>query len=132
MNKKIVVIDDDQFDISMLRRGLEAAEIEIDVVSVIDSRSAVRVIRDENPDLAVVDLSMPHPNGFVVLAEVRADVHISHIKALILSGSTSVHDERKAHQLGANWYRVKPETLHGYRLLAAEISEFAAAAPRLE
>ncbi|WP_417426313.1 response regulator [Hoeflea sp.] len=129
MNKKIVVIDDDQFDISMLRRGFEAADVEIELVSVIDSRRAVCVIRDENPDLAVVDLSMPHPNGFVVLAGVRADAQISHLKAMILSGSTSVHDEHKAHQLGANWYRVKPETLQGYRLLAAEIGEFAAAAP---
>lgn len=125
MNKKIVVVDDDLFDISMLRRGIKAAGVELEVVAVNNSSHALRVLREENPDLAVLDLKMPAPDGFRVLAELRSDDSVADLKVLILSGSTSVSDRKKAEALGVNWYRVKPESLDGYRQLGEELSKLA-------
>ncbi|WP_299870589.1 response regulator [uncultured Hoeflea sp.] len=124
MNRKIVVVDDDLFDISMLRRGIKAAGAAIDVVAVNNSSQAIRVLREENPDLAVLDLKMPAPDGFGVLAELRSDDSVADLKVLMLSGSTSASDRQKAEALGVNWYRVKPESLDGYRQLGEELSEF--------
>lgn len=123
MNRKIVVVDDDLFDISMLRRGIKAAGVEIDVVAVNNSSEAIRVLREEAPDLAVLDLKMPTPDGFGVLEELRADDNVADLKVLMLSGSTSASDRQKAEALGVNWYRVKPESLDGYRQLGEELSE---------
>jgi two-component system chemotaxis response regulator CheY len=122
MNKKIVVVDDDLFDISMLRRGIKAAGVDVDIVTVSDSSNAIPVLRDENPDLAILDLKMPRPDGFDVLSALRSDKGMAGLKVLMLSGSTSAIDQERARTLGVNWYRVKPESLDGYRRLGAEIS----------
>lgn len=126
MAKKIVVVDDDLFDISMLRRGIEAAGVDIEIVTVIESNRALTVLRDEHPDLAVLDLWMPQPDGLGVLEAVRADDVVAGLKVLMLSGSTSVSDKQRAEKMGVNWYRVKPGSLDGYRQLGEEISQLAA------
>ncbi len=82
------------------------------------------VIADQGPVLAIVDLSMPQPDGFAVLSAVRADERLNDIRVLMLSGSTWAPDRQKAELLGVNWYRVKPDTLDGYRDLGSEIMGF--------
>ncbi|AKI01192.1 Response regulator receiver domain protein [Hoeflea sp. IMCC20628] len=124
MTKKVVVVDDNLFDISMLRRGLRAAGADVDLIEVSDSAMAMKVIASEGPALAIVDLSMPEPDGFAVLSAVRSDERLGDIRVLMLSGSTSVPDLQKAEDLGVNWYRVKPDSLDGYRDLGSEIMEF--------
>ncbi|MEP3437448.1 MAG: response regulator [Hoeflea sp.] len=124
MTKKVVVVDDNEFDISMLRRGLNTAGADIDLIEVNDSGKAVSVISSEEPVLAILDVSMPVLDGFEVLSAVRAHARLTEIRVLMLSGSTSVTDRHKAEQLGVNWYRVKPETLDGYRQLGTEIIDF--------
>lgn len=126
MSRKIVVVDDDKFDISMLCRGIQAAGVDIEIVSVNDSNHAIPVLRNEHPDLAVLDLRMPPPDGFGVLEALRSDASVSGLKVLMLSGSPSLSDKQRAEELGVNWYRVKPGTLDGYRQLGAEIYQFAA------
>jgi CheY-like chemotaxis protein len=124
MTKKVVVVDDNLFDISMLRRGLRAAGADVDLIEVSDSGKAMSVIADQGPVLAIVDLSMPQPDGFAVLSAVRADERLNDIRVLMLSGSTSAPDRQKAEHLGVNWYRVKPDSLDGYRDLGSEIMGF--------
>jgi len=124
MNRKVVVVDDNMFDIAMLRRGLRAAGADVDLIVVSDSGEALGVIADEEPALTIVDVSMPSPDGFAVLSALRSDGRMNEIRVLMLSGSTSTTDRIKAEQLGVNWYRVKPGTLDGYRDLGAEIINF--------
>ena len=121
MNKKVVVVDDSEFDISMLRRGLRTAGADIDLIEVNDSGKAVSIISSEEPVLAILDVSMPVMDGFDVLSAVRLDDRLQEMRVLMLSGSTSVTDRLKAEQMGVDWYRVKPETLDGYYQLGAEI-----------
>ncbi|MCY0094464.1 response regulator [Hoeflea ulvae] len=124
MKKKVVVVDDNMFDISMLRRGLRAAGADVDLIEVSDSGQAINVIASEVPALAIVDLSMPEPDGFAVLSAVRSDERMNETRVMMLSGSTSMPDREKAEDLGVNWYRVKPDSLDGYRDLGSEIMEF--------
>ena len=67
----ILVVDDDPNLLRMLRRGLVLAGY--DVQAVEDGESAMRVIRDERPDLLVLDVMLPEPlDGLEVARRVRA------------------------------------------------------------
>ena len=101
----ILVVDDDPNLLRMLRRGLVLAGY--DVQAVEDGESAMRVIRDERPDLLVLDVMLPEPlDGLEVARRVRAagvDVPI-----LMLTARGQVADKLAGFASGADDYMPKP------------------------
>ena len=101
----ILVVDDDPNLLRMLRRGLVLAGY--DVQAVEDGESAMRVIRDERPDLLVLDVMLPEPlDGLEVARRVRAagvDVPI-----LMLTARGQVADKLAGFASGADDYLPKP------------------------
>jgi len=101
----ILVVDDDPNLLRMLRRGLVLAGYEVQAVE--DGESAMRVIRDERPDLLVLDVMLPEPlDGLEVARRVRAagvDVPI-----LMLTARGQVADKLAGFASGADDYLPKP------------------------
>ena len=101
----ILVVDDDPNLLRMLRRGLVLAGY--DVQAVEDGESAMRVIRDERPDLLVLDVMLPEPlDGLEVARRVRAagvDVPI-----LMLTARGGVDEKIAGLDAGADDYLAKP------------------------
>src|SRR5439155_21926607 len=60
------------------------------------------------PRLVLLDLKMPRVSGFEVLSWVRADPALQVMPVVVLSSSSHDVDVRRAYQLGANSYVVKP------------------------
>lgn len=52
-----------------------------------DLREAVRMARDRRPDLLVLDLSLPYPDGLPMLDELRACEDTKHAPIVLVSGS---------------------------------------------
>ena len=71
MTAKILVADDEANIIKLLRLYLREAGYE--VVAARDGREALERFRAEAPDLVILDLMMPHLNGFDVCTEIRKD-----------------------------------------------------------
>jgi len=67
---RIVVVDDDDSTVALMTELLTRAGVS-EVHGVTDAREAVRVIREVDADLVVLDLMMPHVNGYEVLARLR-------------------------------------------------------------
>jgi len=67
----VLIIDDSQFNIEMARAALQARGY--NVVATQDSRAALKLAREVEPDLVLCDLRMPGPDGFTVLSMMHAD-----------------------------------------------------------
>jgi putative two-component system response regulator len=79
------------------------------VISTTDSREALSLFHEHRPDLVLLDLSMPHMDGFDVLDAIGAQVpEHEYLPVLILSGNTDPATESRALRAGAKDFVGKP------------------------
>lgn len=108
---KILVADDVMDNVTLLTRYLEYEGY--DQVVARDGLEAINKIRDEMPDLILLDVNMPNKDGFTVLSEVRADSVIAHIPVIILTAARlDPSDVQSGLNLGADDYVTKPFDRH--------------------
>ncbi|MFN8432621.1 MAG: response regulator [Anaerolineales bacterium] len=108
---KILVADDVMDNVTLLTRYLEYEGY--DQVVARDGLEALNKIRDEMPDLILLDVNMPNKDGFTVLSEVRADSAIAHIPVIILTAARlDPSDVQSGLNLGADDYVTKPFDRH--------------------
>ena len=111
--KRILVVEDDEPMRELLRLHLSAAGYEVEAAE--DAIAGGYSVLKGAPDLIVCDISMPHMNGFELVAALRADRSLPRMPVIFL---TSVDDgEGRARELGAAEYLRKPVRLE--ELLAA-------------
>jgi len=104
---KIAVIDDEITNIKVVRAYLEQ-EGYVNVFSTTDATKALDLIRDERPDVVLLDLMMPEVSGLEILAEMRADDRMMHIPVIVLTAATGAETKLQALQLGATDFLTKP------------------------
>ncbi len=108
---KILVADDVMDNVTLLARYLEYEGY--DQVVARDGQEALNKIRDEMPDLILLDVNMPNKDGFAVLEEVRSDYAIAHIPIIILTAARlDPSDVQSGLNLGADDYVTKPFDRH--------------------
>jgi DNA-binding response OmpR family regulator len=103
---KILVVDDDIHATTLFRTLLTAKGF--DAIIVNDSSTAVEVANSTNPDLIILDLMMPEPNGFEVCKMLRADPKFSHIPIVIFTAMGDNQSKNAAFEAGANEFLTKP------------------------
>ena len=81
--------------------------------------------RDEYPfpDLVLLDLKMPHLDGFGVLTWIRSNPLTKSLPVVVLAGSSFRADVRRALELGANSYAVKPARFEELQTLIDQIAD---------
>jgi two-component system, OmpR family, response regulator MprA len=104
---KILVVEDDEQIASFLRRGLGYEGYEVEVST--DGASALNHVRDNLPDVVILDLMLPEMDGLEVCRRLRA-AHSS-LPILILTARDSVSDRVQGLDAGADDYMVKPFAL---------------------
>lgn len=102
----VVVIDDMPANLRLLVSSLKAFGLR-DIQAFSNSREGLQWLLDNDWNLLVLDLDMPEPNGFDIL-ECLAGRDPSEQPVIIASALSRVEDRRRALQLGANDYIVKP------------------------
>ena len=85
--KKVLVIDDDE-TFRYVFRQMISGESDYEVLDASDAEEGLRRARDDRPDLILLDLQMPHLDGFFVLREIEKDRTLRGIPVVI---STSLH-----------------------------------------
>src|SRR5262249_33467196 len=88
---RILVVDDEPSARGLVRRGLEMEHYE--VVLAEDGWEALRRIRDDRPDLVVLDMMMPHLDGIAVIKKVREDPEIAALPILMLTARDRAVDK---------------------------------------
>ena len=103
----VMMIDDDPLMIEMTHAFLRDAGYRR-LVSTSDASDAVAMLLRELPDVVLLDLNMPHVNGFEVLAAMRADPVLKHVPAIVLTSADDADTKLKALDLGASDFLRKP------------------------
>jgi DNA-binding response OmpR family regulator len=103
---KILVIDDDA-DIRELikhRLGLSGYE----VVFAADAPTALMLARKAEPDLILLDLTLPGGDGFMILERMKHLATLAHVPVIAVSARDREPNEARARDLGAVGYIQKP------------------------
>lgn len=113
--KKIFIVEDHQ----LFREGLKAMLAPNPAIEVVgesaDGMEALKCIRKINPDLVLLDLTMPKLSGDSVLRDIKRTISAD-IKVLVLSVHDSDHYVLQAFEAGADGYCVKDASLEELRL----------------
>jgi two-component system response regulator MprA len=104
MNAHVLIVDDDEEIRASLRRGLAFEGFKVTLAA--DGEEALGSIRDDRPDLAVLDIMMPGLDGLEVVRRLRlAD---EQLPVIMLTARDAVPDRVTGLEAGADDYLVKP------------------------
>lgn len=81
---------------------------DVTVVAASDGDQAIAVLERQEPDLVLVDVSMPGRGGYEVAHYVRATTRLAHIPVLLMIGAFDEVDESRARALGCAGVLIKP------------------------
>ena len=108
LTAKILVVDDEEANARLLERLLLQAGY-TKVQSTTDSRRVVALYREFQPDLILLDLHMPHRDGFELLKELQLLIpEGSYVPVLVLTADVTGEALRRALLAGANDFLTKP------------------------
>jgi CheY-like chemotaxis protein len=105
--KKALVADDADLILKLCEKILTDAGFQ--VLLAADGVEALRLIRDEHPDIVILDLLMPRMTGFDVLREVRADERVRDTVVLAISSVYKDNILSFLQQLGAQGFLDKAQ-----------------------
>lgn len=101
---KILIVDDDKRVTSLLERYLTAHHYEVTAIN--HSSRAIQTANLMHPDLFILDIMMPHPDGYALCKSLRADPNFSQTPILIITALDNSNSS--AATFGANAYLTKP------------------------
>ena len=104
--RRVLVAEDD----AALRRllGTTLGSEHFEVIHAIDGEDALRVARQEQPALVLLEVNMPKLDGFEVCRHLKSEAATADIKVVLLSGRTAEEDRERGHAAGADEYFTKP------------------------
>ena len=107
-NARILIVDDEAANVRLLERVLESAGY-TNVVSTADARHVKSLIEAERPALLLLDLMMPHLNGFAVLDQIQTLLGPDEIlPTIVLTADASLDARHRALEAGAFDFMLKP------------------------
>ena len=107
MITKILIVDDDVHVTSLLKKYLSSRNFE--VITINQSSKTIHAANLMRPDLFIIDLMMPPPDGFELCTMLRADPNFAQTPILIITAMDISNS--KATSFGANDYLAKPFNL---------------------
>ncbi|RMD96033.1 MAG: DNA-binding response regulator [Calditrichaeota bacterium] len=114
MGRKILLVDDEQDILDLLKFNLEAEGY--DILTAKDGEKALEMARHDLPDLILLDVMLPEKDGWEVIRELRRDKLTEKLPVIFLTAKDSEIDEVVGLELGADDYIVKPISIR--KLLA--------------
>ena len=103
---KIIVVDDDKTSTTLFEQVLLMNKYE--VITLNDSSKTLETVTNENPDLIILDLMMPEPDGFKVCRMLRTQPQFRRTPIIIVTALNDLDSKLVAIGAGASDYLVKP------------------------
>jgi len=104
--KKILVVDDTELNLNLIKEVLTDAGF--DIVTANDGNKALQMVKEEKPDLVILDVVMPGLDGFQVCKILREDESNNLMPILMLTAQENEEAKLQGLELGADDYIVKP------------------------
>jgi DNA-binding response OmpR family regulator len=108
MGRKILVVDDEPHILIMLEARLRKNGY--DVVTAATGAEALAQVKQSRPDLIVLDVMMPPPNGLEVCRTLKDDPAYKDIPVILLTAKSTARDQSLGVSAGAEAYIIKPYT----------------------
>jgi signal transduction histidine kinase len=107
MRSRVLIVDDSEDDVEMIRRCL--ADDTTEIRGITDSSQAEHVFAEFEPDCVLLDLHMPQPDGLEILRRLRdARSRLGFLPVLVLTGDVAPVARNNALDLGADDFLTKP------------------------
>ena len=103
---KVLIVDDDVQATTLFTKVLKMSGYDATPVNI--SAEAMQVAKDTTPDIILLDLMMPDPNGFEVCKMLRAESDLAHTPIIIITALDDGESKEAAYAAGATDYMVKP------------------------
>lgn len=107
MAKKILIIEDEEIILDLLKRKLSSEGYEISLAR--DGDEGLKVMKEMKPDIIVLDVVMPKMGGFEVMEEMGKNPDLKKIPVIIVSNSGQPVEIDRAKELGAKDWLIKTE-----------------------
>lgn len=108
-SKKTILVVDDDPDIATIIKGILGGG-EYNVRSVIRGQQVFTELREQRPDLIILDVKMPEMDGLEVLKRLKAAPETFSIPVILLTGRGQYRDVLEGYQRGTDYYMNKPFT----------------------
>ncbi|HXD41618.1 MAG TPA: response regulator [Ramlibacter sp.] len=124
MNRKILLVEDNEDDEKLTLRALKKSNITNAVVIARDGAEALDLLIGDGAEtfgLVLLDLRLPKVPGLEVLARIRSDPRTKLLPVVILTSSKEESDLAKGYSLGANSYIRKPVDFQQFTNTVAQL-----------
>jgi DNA-binding response OmpR family regulator len=103
--KKILLVEDDEFlaELYATKLNLEGFEVFL----AVDGEKGLRMIKEKNPDLVLLDIILPKMDGFEILKNMKISKDLKNIPVILLTNLSQKDEVKKGLELGANDYLIK-------------------------
>lgn len=115
MSRKILIVEDDVALANLYKTELETKGNT--VVHVAEGLQAVDSIRQNKPDLVLLDIMLPGKNGLEILQDMRSDAELKEVKVIMLTNFGNEENVSTALELGALDYVMK------YKITPSEMTD---------
>jgi len=122
---RVLYVEDDDVIVQLVRAALKSVKTVEVKLSIAEDGEKGLAFLDSNQakfDLVILDLNLPKVHGLDVLRSIRANENTKRIP--VIAFSTTSDQIRKAYELGANSYIVKPAEFKDYKKMFRSLCEF--------
>jgi CheY-like chemotaxis protein len=102
----ILVVEDNEMNLDMMSRRL--ARRGFNVLVATDGAQGVELTRNEQPDLILMDMSLPVMDGWQATRTLKSDPKVMHIPIIALTAHAIAGDREKCLEAGCDEYESKP------------------------
>ena len=106
MSKKILIVEDNATLVSLMRARLENSGYE--VISAEEGEEGLRSMKEEKPDLVILDIKLPIMDGFEVCRLAKNNPELKSIPIIFVTALAQEQDLKKGKEVGGDGYITKP------------------------
>jgi len=106
LKKKILVVDDSQPILELATTMLKLLGYE--PLKASTGVEALKVLTQETPDMALLDVMLPDMDGFKICQHIRSNAALADMPVFMVSAKKTAEDMERGHNAGANEYVTKP------------------------
>ncbi len=103
---RVLLIDDEQFYFKLIQKALKEADYTLEYAR--SGSEGLAKIPSFEPEMLIIDLKLPEPDGFEILRRLRRDPKFSYVPVIVITSKDELSEKLRAFELGADDYLVKP------------------------
>lgn len=118
MTKKILIVDDEPNIVMTLEYTFKRQNFEVFIAR--DGSEALQILETYIPDVVLLDIMMPHIDGYQTLKFIRQSHKLINTKVIFLTAKNKTSDIEKGKELGVDKYLTKPFSV---KKIVSEVNE---------